>query len=151
MTITIYTNLSDPNTINKATTQIGTADCIIKDNLTFEKPYFILQYNVDLAKGNYLYAPELQRYYYINDISRLTGGRMQLECEVDALESFKQSILNTTCIIDKQTQKNNANVYLNDGSYITQEKEFHSVIHFNNGFLDDGEYILITCGGVATI
>ncbi len=151
MTITIYNNLSDPNIINKAIMQIGSADCVIKDSLAFEKPSFILQYNTDLARGNYLYTPELQRYYYINNISRLTGGRMQLDCDVDVLESFKQSILNTTCIIDKQTQKNNANVYLNDGSYVTQEKEFHSVIHFDNGFLDDGKYILITCGGVATI
>ena len=40
-------------------------------------------------------------------------------------------------------------MYLNDGSFVSMEKEYITSKNFPQGFLDDGEFILITAGGIA--
>ena len=50
-------------------------------------------------------------------------------------------------IIDKQENMIGANLFIDDGSFVTENKEFNSVINFPSGFNDSGEYILITAGG----
>lgn len=152
MTIDILQTSSANNVINKVISTIKkNVVCNVKEPISIINPIVILSFDVETLKANYTYIPDYKRYYYITDIVPLTGGRIELHLAVDVLYSFKDDILNSTAIIDKQQNIGNANVYLNDGSYITQEKEFHSVINYPNGFLDDGEYILITCGGTGTI
>ena len=51
------------------------------------------------------------------------------------------------CIVNKQQGTENANLFLDDGSYVLENREFNSVINFPNGFNENGEYILITAGG----
>lgn len=152
MTIDILQTSSANNVINKNITSIKNGiNCNVKEPMSIINPMIILGFDVETLKANYAYIPDYKRYYYITDIIPLTGGRVELHLAVDVLFSFKDDILNSTAIIDKQQHIGNSNVYLNDGSYVTQEKEFHSVINYPNGFLDDGEYILITCGGASTI
>lgn len=152
MTIDILQTSSANNFVNKNVTSIKSGvSCNVKEPIRIINPVVILSFDVETLKANYAYIPDYKRYYYITDIVPLTGGRIELHLAVDVLYSFKDDILNSTAIIDKQQNIDNANVYLNDGSYVTQEKEFHSVINYPNGFLEDGEYILITCGGAGTI
>ena len=77
----------------------------------------------------------------------LTGHRYQITCKSDVLESFKQDILALSAIIDKANAGNNINMFLDDGSFVTENKEFNTVINFPTGFNASGEYILITAGG----
>ena len=51
------------------------------------------------------------------------------------------------CIINKQQSATHSNMFLDDGSFVMENKEFNSVINFPNGFNETGEYILITAGG----
>lgn len=152
MTIDLLQTDSSNNTIGKNITSLKQeVSCDVKGNISIVNPVVVLSFDVETLKTNYVYIPSYGRYYYISDIINLSGGRVELHLKVDVLESFKDDIKNSIAIIDKQQLSEKSNVYLNDGSYVTQEKEFHSVINFQNGFLDDGEYILITCGGVATM
>lgn len=152
MTIDILQTSSTNNVINKNVVSVKSGvSCNVKEPISITNPVVILSFDVETLKANYAYIPDYNRYYYINDIIPLTGGRIELHLSVDVLYSFKDDILNSTAIIDKQQNIGNSNVYLNDGSYVTQEKEFHSVINYPNGFLEDGEYILITCGGASAI
>lgn len=152
MTIDILQTSSSNNVINKSVVSVKNGvTCNVKEPISIINPVVLLSFDVETLKANYAYIPDYKRYYYISDIIPLTGGRIELHLSVDVLYSFKTDILNSTAIIDKQQNVRNSNVYLNDGSYVTQEKEFHSVINYPNGFLDDGEYILITCGGASTI
>lgn len=152
MTIDLLQTDSSNNTIGKNIISLKQeVSCDVKGDISIVNPVVVLSFDVETLKTNYVYIPSYGRYYYISDIINLSGGRVELHLKVDVLESFKDDIKNSIAIIDKQQLSEKSNVYLNDGSYVTQEKEFHSVINFQNGFLDDGEYILITCGGIATM
>ena len=147
MQVELCQNLSENNIINKTVTVVDTASCTIKGPLSVENPVLILDYDSDLQDINYIRIADFERSYYITDIVNLTGHRYQITCKSDVLESFKQAILGLTAIIDKQQGAGSVNMYLDDGSYMVENKEFNSVINFSNGFNATGEYILITAGG----
>lgn len=136
------------NIINKNITELVTRTCSVKGELSVEAPVLLLAYDAtNIHEVNYLKIPELNRCYFVTDIVNLTGGRYEIKAKVDVLESFKASILALSVIIDKQQQAGNVNMYLDDGSFITENKEFNTVINFPTGFNANGEYILITAGG----
>ena len=71
------------------------------DNVTFmestsiENPIFIIGGITDIAEFcniNYAYLPRLGRYYFVNDITMETGGRVALKCSVDVLKTFSKDI-----------------------------------------------------------
>ena len=152
MNIKLCSSVSEIVAINKDVSIIDDVSATIKGALSVENPVLILQYKSDIQSNvNYVYIPEYNRYYFVTDIINLTGGRYELHCKVDVLMSFKDYILNLSCIVDKQSSKDNANMYLDDGSFVVQSKEFVDTINFPRGFNDNGEFILITAGGGVTV
>lgn len=150
-TIQLYFNGSERKVIGKSITAIGDpVTCIIKGDSSIMSPVFILNASNGYLSGiNYLYWRDTGRYYFIDDVQVLTGGRVALYCTVDVLESFSTSIKNQTAIVAKQ--QNDNNMYYNDGSFVRDSREFYTIKTFANGFNDQGEYILITAGGSGTI
>lgn len=140
-------NYSENNIINKRIEEIDTASCTIKGPISVEAPVLILDYDSSLQDINYIKIPEFNRSYYITDTVNLTGQRYQISCKSDVLESFKNNILALSVIIDKQQNVTDTNLFLDDGSFISENKEFNTVLNFPSGFNADGEYILITAGG----
>ena len=152
MNIKLCSSTSEIVAINKDISIIDDVSATIKGALSVENPVLILQYKSDIQPNvNYVYIPEYNRYYFVTDIINLTGGRYEIHCKVDVLTSFKDNILNLSCIVDKQSSKDNANMYLDDGSFVVQSKEFVDTINFPNGFNDNGDFILITAGGGVTV
>lgn len=152
MNIKLCSSISEIVAINKDISIIDDVSATIKGALSVENPVLILQYKSDIQPNvNYVYIPEYNRYYFVTDIINLTGGRYEIHCKVDVLMSFKDYILNLSCIVDKQSSKDNANMYLDDGSFVVQSKEFVDTIDFPRGFNDNGEFILITAGGGVTV
>lgn len=150
MEVVLCSNASEKNYINKNISVLDTATCVIKGNISYETPVIILAYDSNIAdKVNYMRIPELNRSYFITDIINLTGGRYELHGKVDVLESFKSSILGLNVIVDKTETDTLANMYYNDGSFICSEKEFIYTKNFPQGFNNNGEFILITAGGIA--
>ena len=147
MEVKLYTNYSENFVIGKSISLLETVQCTIKDSLSVEKPILRLQYSGNIKKVNYVYIEELKRYYFVKEKYTLTGERYELHCDIDVLESFKDSILSLLCIVDKQENNNLSNMYLNDGSFVTLSKQFNRVVTFPNGFNDEGTYILICAGG----
>lgn len=152
MNIKLCSSTSEIVAINKDISIIDDVSATIKGALSVENPVLILQYKSDIQPNvNYVYIQEYNRYYFVTDIINLTGGRYEIHCKVDVLMSFKDDILNLSCIVDKQSSKDNANMYLDDGSFVVQSKEFVDTIDFPRGFNDNGEFILITAGGGVTV
>lgn len=147
MNVQLCYNASENNVINKVISVIDTVECVLKNAMSVTNPVLILEYKAEMTNINYMFIPETGRYYFITDIIPLTGGRYEIHSKVDVLESFRTSILNLQCIIDKQESKSRSNLYLNDGSYVVQNNESISVINFENGFNEEGTYILICAGG----
>lgn len=147
MQVELCQNRSENNIINKNVSLIDTASCTIKGPISVENPVLILDYDSDLQDINYIRIAEFSRCYYITDIVNLTGHRYQITCKTDVLESFKDNILGLSVIIEKGSNAGNVNMFLDDGSYICENKEFNTVLNFPSGFNEAGEYILITAGG----
>ena len=145
MNLTLYYNASERKVIGKSLRTLGTVKGVLKGDASITSPTFVVEANSSYFNGvNYLYWEETNRYYYIDDIQALIGGRMLFVCSVDVLESFKTQIKQQTAILDKQQTL--SNMYYNDGSFKKDTREFYTIKSFSNGFNDDGEYILITAG-----
>lgn len=98
---------------------------------------------------NYCYIQEFGRYYFITDITSVRNGLWRIDCSVDVLMSFRTQILNLDVIISDATNEN-TNLYFSGDVWATTVKTKTDVLNFPNGLLDDGEYILITSGGVVS-
>lgn len=95
---------------------------------------------------NYMYIPEYKRYYYIsiqNDYDRV----WTIKGKVDVLYSHMYDILRNQCIVDKAENINNANLYLNDGSFVMDSRKYNQVYNFPTGLSSNGHNILIVAGG----
>lgn len=148
MDITLCNNLSENNIINKTIEEVQPiTGAVIKGEISVETPTLILEYDGDMQSINYFKIPEFERCYYITEIVNLPGSRYQLKGKTDVLESFKADILLLDAIIDKQQGVQQSNMYIDDGSFMIENKEFNTVINFPSGFNTTGEYILITAGG----
>lgn len=148
MLVTLCNTPSERNIIGKTIQVIQSVSAVIKGELSVENPVLILEFSGNADTINYMQIPELHRTYFINEVIHLTGQRYEIHGKSDVLESFKNSILGMSCVIDKQENPSLANMYFNDGSFISQEKEFIYTKNFPDGFNENGEFILITAGGI---
>ena len=146
-TVTLYTNSSDPNEMNKSISLVGTASCDIKSQLDVETPV------IDILGGsytnvNYLYIPHFGRYYSAKYLSG-TSNRATFECQSDPLMSFKTGILNSPAVIAKNPW--HYDKYLPDGDMPVESRTIRSTFKFpNNHFDGSGNcYVLTTIGSGA--
>ena len=147
MEIKLYKNLSENNVIGKTITQIKSVEANLKNDVSVINPTFILYYTDNILQSNYCFIPKFNRYYFIDEIVPITGDRCIVKCRVDVLESFKDDIKSLTVILDKAQSIYKSNKYLDDGSFIVENKDFNTIYNFPNGFNDEGTFILICAGG----
>ena len=147
MEIKLYKNLSENNVIGKTLTQIKSVEANLKNDVSVINPTFILYYTDNILQSNYCFIPKFNRYYFIDEIVPITGDRCIVKCRVDVLESFKEDIKSLTVILDKAQSIYKSNKYLDDGSFVVENKDFNTIYNFTNGFNDEGTFILICAGG----
>lgn len=143
--VKLYINACDPEMINKDNylQEVYDTTITIKDMCSVTDPSIILASDTVLLPCNYM---KMGNYYYFITVESLPGGnRYQITGKRDALTSFKNDILMLDCIIDKQQYEHN--MYINDGSFIVEEREAVQVVNFTGGFEDSGRFILIAAGG----
>lgn len=146
MEIILFNNKSEINKISKTLVNSATLQGRLVNEASIINPTFIIEI-ATLTPYNYVYVPELNRYYFINESVIVRNNMWSVQCSVDVLMSFKNEILNLKAIIDKQELESQSNTYFDDGSYITENKTFIETIDFPNGFNENPEYVLITSGG----
>lgn len=144
--IILYNNNSSGEVLNKNLTQIAVKEVSQYTAMAIESPVLILSgesINV-LDNVNYVYIEEFARFYNAVPIA-LSDGNYQLNCEVDVLMSHKSKLLELEVIVDKNQYE--SNMYLDDGSFITESRENIQIINYSGGFNDYGTHILIAAGG----
>ena len=104
--------------------------------------------NTAVVGYNYCYIHDFGRYYYINGINALRANLFELSLGIDVLMTYAEAIRNNAAIIDKVQPQKGAMPYINDGSYVSTNKMYQTIINYPNGFNDNGEFILITAGGM---
>ena len=145
MDVILYKNSSENNVIGKSLAQIKSVECNLKNDVSVINPTLVLAYTENILGSNYCFIPKFNRYYFIDEIIPITADRSIIKCKVDVLESFKNDIKSLTAIIDKQ--ETISDKFIDDGSWIVENKDFLQSYNFSNGFNDSGEFILITAGG----
>ena len=147
MRVVFYNNTSDNMVVDKKITMVKEMDAHYYEESGILSPTLILAYDSSYINSNYVYIPYFARFYYISDIVAVDGGRMRISCNVDVLKTYSEKIKALTCIVDKQKSSLISNKYRDDGSYVITNKIGNNIIEFPQGFLDDGQFILITAGG----
>ena len=145
MEIKLYISSDETNKIDKTITNEIVLNGTIKDETSVINPIILIEAD-NLTQYNYCYIPLFKRYYFIKDITVVRNNLFRLFLDIDVLMSYKDEILNLDCIVNKQ--ENNSTPYINDNSRIYENRNFTSIINYRNGFDDDGNFILITAGGI---
>lgn len=145
MEVQFFYNLSDARCINKELVEGETFIGQMRDEVSIMNP--VIRFDTDqIMRYNYAYIPELQRYYSIDDITVFRQGVTDVTMSVDVLMSFRRDILNSVAVVDKQAMQTNGDEYIDDGSLVTDNVMFTTIIEYEDGFNDDPEYVLIVAG-----
>lgn len=129
MKLTLYKQAATPNRIDKTGYLEGTGEVnnvIIKDATNLMAPTFILQTNSTVYNSNYLFCDFTQRFYFIESVDALPGGRIAINCKIDVLMTYRNEILASDAWIDRSS--NDADMfhqdYPFDSDVIYKEIEF---------------------------
>lgn len=96
---------------------------------------------------NYMFIPEFQRWYFVNDIISIRNKIWEIHAHVDVLYTWRAEIGQMKCVIDKSEEIGNANMYMDDGSFVMDSRKYNRVLPFPTGLSKDGTFILICAGG----
>ena len=150
MTIKTYRFLGDSRKVDKTLHDVATySNAVIVGDMSIQNPTISLQLDsfTDVINFNYIYIPELRRYYYVVDSTIREDGFVQLQCKVDVLKSFKADILASTQYIDRQ--QNKCTYQLPDGMYNIKSNRNLTIKNFGNVIIEpNANFLLQTSGKV---
>lgn len=102
MKMILYKNNSDLNVIEKDLTKLGEKEIFIKKDFNVSNPILHLKTFID--ECNYLFFPDLNRYYVIKN--KIKTSLWKLEVETDVLMTFKDVLYNSTIELNKTDNSN---------------------------------------------
>lgn len=141
--LVLMTNSSPTNQIGKNLITVDTLTGSFRDSAN------IRQLTVRIEKTNpvgfnYIYSSKFGRFYFIDEITVVRTGVLDLHCSIDVLETFGSEILANDAIIDKQEK--DYNLYLNDNGLKIRQDPLVQPIYFPSGFGSDYEFVLVVAG-----
>lgn len=145
MIINIGTVIDDIRKVNKSFT---ISDTIDNAEIFTESDLLTPQLIVSRARYNptynYIYVPVWGRYYYISDVA-FDGQKTILNCKVDVLMSFKDSLKNCTCILSRSGGLSKATYIPDKAIPLTGKAETRYITFPNQIPRDNGNnFVLIT-------
>ena len=149
MLVELMVNSSENNTIQKNLSIVANKNCVLKKAMSIME--IELELNVgselDFNKINYIHIPKFSSYYFITDVTIFVGYVYRIRCYKDVLQTYASDILNLRVVTDKVQSKSNANMFIDDNSFILENRIVNQIYNFPSGFNNSGEFILITVGG----
>ena len=129
----VGTTKADPRKIDKSISWGQTLTSVwLKEGTSLLKPTFILTFEKDdlsidrrlteFNSYNYVFVPDLGRYYFISNITFDTGARLVIECTVDVLKTYASEILSKKCIVTRQ-EKKNSKMYVDDRIVLRADRQ----------------------------
>ena len=145
MEITLYKTSEENNKIDKTLSEPYNMTGSLRNESSVIRPSILVEIK-NPTKYNYMYIPDFGRYYFIKEMTSVRTNLWRLDCEVDVLKSYANEIKTLTVIIDKNKDYSRTNQYLDDGSFIIENKNTIEIKNFNSGFNDEASYVLVTAG-----
>lgn len=150
MNIILYQTTSERERINKDLSSVLSLSGALRGECSVTNPSFNIEVT-NPSDYNYCYIPDFGRYYYITNIVSVRTNIWRIDCDVDVLMSFKEAILNLDVIVSYVSLgESPVSTYYSGEQWASTVRTKTDIINFPNGLLDNGEYILITSGGVAS-
>ena len=145
MTIIFYKTLSEHNRVNKILTLDKTLTGSLKEKTDILNPSIIIKAvnNFNVFDYNYCYISELSRYYYIDSIKIVNAVLYEIELTIDVLMTYKNSILNLECKIDRYSGENENNRLNTSEDYSTTKIDYQ--YPFTD--IDNSSMVLIALNG----
>lgn len=144
MTIILQSNGSENNALDKDITDILELTGTLKAETSVIDPVILIEADLeDVAFCNYLTINEFGRSYFVNNITSVRNGLVQLEAHVDVLSTYADEIRANSAIIHRQ--ENLWNLYLNDGSFRVYQNQDVVTAPFPSGFSTQ-QFILAVAG-----
>lgn len=150
MRIILYTCNAEYNRINKSQylSREFQLEGILKEESSVIDPVILIEKtNPAKYNYNYMYIPEFNRWYHIQNIEHVRNKLWRINAHVDVLYTWGGDIKSSKCILEKSQNDGVSNVYLNDGSFIMDSRKYLLTIPFQTGLNENGELILICAGG----
>lgn len=137
MTIKLYNFSKKHNSTARPPSESSTEmNIVLKERTSFNNPIFILQIS-GVLQYNYVYWVDIDHYYYISDIVSVNNNIWELHCEIDALATCRQYIINADSFVKYSTL--NFNQYLRDDR-IQPTSDLTSLVSNNNFSADFNEH-----------
>lgn len=152
MEIKLLKNNSDKRYINKDITEIATIqNAELIEPVSIIRPRLIFSEESRIKESNYIYIPDLTRFYYIEDYV-YEYDRIIVICKVDVLQSFNDHIMQEKVILERiSKQKNLQNFYLNDPEIKILSYPFiehHTFkVESGGGFNQDSVFYILAVAG----
>lgn len=84
------------------------SNVVLKENTSLMSPTFILKIRELVYNSNYVYCDFMKRYYYIDSIEVLTGGRVAIHCKIDVLFTYREEIMSSSAwVVRSESTTNN--------------------------------------------
>ena len=143
MTVIFYKYNGIKNKINK-TLENGLTinDVIIQNDFDITNFDLLIKNSNFNLEYNYCFIPDLNRYYFIENIEKMNGSIYKIRITVDVLKSFSSQIENINAIITKSQNPDNNFVDCEKSVNYTSE-----VINLTDNFNHSGNLILVTSLG----
>lgn len=121
----------------------------LKQNTDIDNPTFLI--DDDFHDVNYAYLVDFERYYFISGYHLGNANIYEIECELDALATYKSYILAYQAFVERCADNNHYRQYFNDEAVsVSQEvRNFDFNIKPISEFSNTGCYVIRIAGGDA--
>lgn len=143
MNIVAYNNGSDPRKISKSLTQVTEFIGTLRNETEVVNPVILVEGAIPTF--NYVFIAAFNRYYFVTDIKTIRNNVYEIHLKSDVLMSFS---LNSITGIVTESESVGADQYLEARNWISKVKDKTDIITFPAGLSEEGNYILITSGGI---
>lgn len=143
MVVNFYKNSSAEIVLNKELSSPHNVPVNLKAECSILYPTLIVT-GVNFSAYNYVQIPDFNRYYFIDSILTLNQDTAEISCRVDPLMSFKDDILASTGVIERN--ENQFIKYITDTKYTVLNYERIQTKIFPNSFPTNGQFILVVAG-----
>lgn len=111
MQFTLYQNTAEDNRLDKTNylTTVGTIYGIIREEASLIDLSVTIEVE-QLPNFNYVYIPNFNRYYYVNDITSIRNNLWEISLSVDVLMSYKEAIRGVNAFVDRNENTFNPNI-----------------------------------------
>ena len=144
MNIKIGNYTSEKNSFPKSKTWIHDLSGQLKNTSSIVNPTILVE-AVNPSAYNYMYIPEFNRYYFIDNCRSIRTNLWEIDCKCDVLETYSASIKANSGIVLRQ--KNIRNKYLTDSKISINKTMRIRLKAFNYTFAPQRLLLVVAGGG----